>query len=61
MVTAKQRGWIPVALPYPLYLRLDKRLLNKKEPWGKCIGRVLDQLDAYEAKFGKLPESPEVQ
>jgi hypothetical protein len=54
--TAKQRGWIPIAVSYPNYLRLDSRLSVKKESWDKVITRCLDQLEAYEKKYGKLPE-----
>jgi len=55
--TAKQRGWIPVAISYPTYLRLDTRLTTKKESWNTAITRILDQLELYEKKYGKLPEA----
>jgi len=61
--TAKQRGWIPVALRYTTYLRLDALLLTRKEKWDSVVVRVLDdredlknKVEKYEKLYGNLPE-----
>lgn len=44
----EQRGWTPVAISMKNYLRLEKRLEHRKQPWDDVIGKILDKLERYE-------------
>lgn len=56
MKTMKDRGWTTIKVYLPTYLRLEKRILTKKETWDSVICRLVDKIERYEDLERKNPD-----